>query len=56
MALGDDVKVGVISIPDTRFDPSAWWKTSEGARSVLTESIGYVYARVFFSPERGDTP
>ena len=56
IALGDDVKVGVISIRDRRIDPDAWWKTSEGARSVLTEAIGYVYACVFFSPERADSP
>ena len=56
IALGDDVKVGVISIRDRRIDPDAWWKTSEGARSVLTEAIGYVYACVFFSPEHADTP
>lgn len=56
MALGDDVKVGVISIRDWRIEPNAWWRTSEGARSVLTEAIGYVYARVFFSPERPDAP
>jgi hypothetical protein len=50
IALGDDVKVGVISVDDWRIDPKAWWNTSEGARTVITEAIGYAYARVLFSP------
>ncbi len=50
-ALGDNVKVGVIAIEDFRIDPDRWWRTSEGARSVISEAIGYVYARFVFSPD-----
>jgi len=48
-ALGDDTKVGVIAIHDWRIDPDHWWRTSEGARTVITEAVGYAYARVFFA-------
>ncbi|MFO1313559.1 MAG: hypothetical protein U1F41_16005 [Burkholderiales bacterium] len=50
-ALGDGFRVGVISIEDPRIDPLHWWRTSEGARSVIGETIGYVYARLLFNPE-----
>jgi uncharacterized SAM-binding protein YcdF (DUF218 family) len=49
-ALGNEVKVGVISVEDRRFDPNHWWRSSEGVRTVVDESIAYLYARIFFSP------
>ena len=49
-ALGDGVDVGVIAVRDFRIDPERWWRTSQGARSVIGEAIGYVYARFLFSP------
>jgi uncharacterized SAM-binding protein YcdF (DUF218 family) len=48
-ALGNEVKVGVISVEDRRFDPNHWWRASEGVRTVVDESVAYLYARVFFS-------
>lgn len=50
-ALGPKAKVGVISVPDPRFDLAHWWRTSEGVRSVVGETIAYVYARFFFDPD-----
>jgi len=48
-ALGKKFRVGVISTENRDYDPSRWWMFSEGVRSVLSESIAYVYARVTFS-------
>lgn len=48
-ALGDGFEVGVISLDDRRFDPSHWWRSSEGARSVVEEFLAYLYVRMFFS-------
>jgi uncharacterized SAM-binding protein YcdF (DUF218 family) len=48
-ALGNAVSVGVIAIEDRRFDPNHWWRSSEGVRTIVDESIAYLYARVFFS-------
>jgi len=47
-AFGDQTKVGIIAIPDSEYNPGAWWKYSEGTKSVIGEAIGYVYARFFF--------
>ena len=49
-ALGTGVRVGVLAAPDPRVDLAHWWRTSEGVRSVLGETIAYVYARLFFDP------
>jgi hypothetical protein len=43
-------KVGIIAVEDIRYDPDGWWKTSFGFRSVLNETIAYLYARFFFYP------
>ena len=46
-ALGKDVKVGVIAIQDRRYDAKHWWRTSVGVRTVVGETIAYLYARIF---------
>ena len=46
-ALGNDVRVGIISIPNPDYDAKHWWRYSEGVREVIGEGIAYTYARVF---------
>jgi hypothetical protein len=53
MALGDGVAVGVVSIEDQTYVPGEWWKSSNGVRTVIDESIAYLYAVFFFHPSRG---
>jgi uncharacterized SAM-binding protein YcdF (DUF218 family) len=48
-ALGPDVKVGVISVPNPDFDVSHWWRYSEGVEEIIDELIGYLYAKLFLS-------
>ena len=45
------VKVGIIAVASPQFDAAHWWRTSNGVRIVLNESIAYVYARLVFNPE-----
>jgi hypothetical protein len=47
-ALGDKRRVGVIAAEDLDYDPEGWWKSSEGVKTVMSELIAYIYARVFF--------
>lgn len=49
-ALGDQVSVGIISVPSPDYDAKRWWRYSEGVREVLGETIAYIYARFFFYP------
>jgi hypothetical protein len=49
-AFGKSARIGIISVPNPDYDASHWWRTSEGVREVIDESIAYVYARFFFWP------
>jgi len=49
-AFGKNVAVGVISVSNPNYDPTRWWRYSDGVREVIGESIAYIYARFFFWP------
>jgi DUF218 domain len=49
-AMGGDVRVGIISAGELRFDGGKWWRTSSGVREVIGEAIAYAYARFLFYP------
>jgi hypothetical protein len=49
-AFGPGVKVGIIAVADPQYDPDHWWRSSEGVRDVVGETIAYVYARLLFHP------
>jgi uncharacterized SAM-binding protein YcdF (DUF218 family) len=49
-ALGENVTVGIIAVPNPDYDGRRWWRYSEGVREIIGESIAYVYARFFFYP------
>lgn len=47
-AFGESVAIGIIAVPNPDYDAHHWWRYSEGVRSVLGESIAYLYAKFFF--------
>ena len=49
-ALGKDIKVGIISVPNPDYDSRHWWRYSAGVKDVSSETIGYVYAKFLFYP------
>jgi hypothetical protein len=49
-AFGNEVQVGIIAAEGQDYDSAHWWRTSEGVREVVGETIAYVYARLFFHP------
>ena len=51
-ALGAGVAVGVIALEDHGYDPDHWWRSSEGFKEVVGETIAYLYAWILFVPER----
>lgn len=53
-ALGPEVHVGIISAEDPDYDAEHWWRSSEGVREIIDESVAYVYARFFFFPPARD--
>ncbi len=50
-ALGPNIEVGIISIPNREYDADHWWRYSEGVKEVLSEGAAYLYARFLFHPE-----
>jgi hypothetical protein len=47
---GSEVEVGVIAAPDESYDPDKWWRSSNGARTVVSELIAYIYTVIIFHP------
>ena len=52
MAMGKEVKVGSMAIPPKDYDEKHWWRYSAGVRSVIGESVAYLYARFLFFPPK----
>jgi hypothetical protein len=49
-ALGDGVRVGIISTENRDYDEKRWWQASEGLRAVISEFLAYCYTRCMFHP------
>ena len=49
-ALGDSIRVGIISLPNMFYGPYDWWHSSKGFREVMNEAIGLYYVKLFFRP------
>lgn len=55
-AFGSGTRVGIIAVEDRSYNPRHWWKSSQGVRSVLDETIAYGYTRFLFSPPKEPSP
>lgn len=44
-ALSPEIKVGVIAIAAIDYNPKRWWISSSGVRSIIGETIAYLYVR-----------
>jgi hypothetical protein len=49
-AFGPKMRIGVIALRDKSYDPTHWWRSSEGIREVPFEAMAYLYVRFFFHP------
>jgi len=49
-AMGDSIKIGIISLPNMFYGPYDWWHSSKGFREVINEAIGLYYVKLFFRP------
>jgi hypothetical protein len=50
MAFGPDVEIGVMAALPEHIDPSRWWATSAGAKSVLDELLSLAWTKCCFWP------
>jgi uncharacterized SAM-binding protein YcdF (DUF218 family) len=53
-ALGKEIAVGIIAVPNPDYDARRWWRYSEGVRDVTSEAISYLYAKFLFYPPRSN--
>jgi uncharacterized SAM-binding protein YcdF (DUF218 family) len=51
-AFGQDVKVGIIAVPNLDYDAKHWWRYSEGVKDVISEGVAYLYVKFFFHPSK----
>lgn len=50
-ALNENFEVGVIAVTDRSFDLKHWWRSSKGIRTIISETIGFIYSLLFFVPK-----
>jgi len=48
-AMGDSIRVGIISLPNMFYGPFDWWHSSKGFREVMNEAFGYYYVKTILS-------
>jgi hypothetical protein len=49
-ALGPNYTIGITCLEDPTYNAANWWHSSNGVRTVISESIAYLYALFFFHP------
>jgi hypothetical protein len=42
------IKVGAIAASPLGYEPTRWWTYSQGVRSIISETIAYIYAKFLF--------
>lgn len=47
-AFGSATEVGMVAAPELEYDSRQWWSYSQGVRSVVDETVAYLYARFLF--------
>lgn len=50
LALGPKVPVGILAARPVDYNPDVWWKSSSGAESIIFQSIGLLWVKLFFWP------
>lgn len=49
-ALGHNVAVGIIAVPNPDYDSGHWWRYSQGVKDVVSETVAFMYAKLLFYP------
>jgi uncharacterized SAM-binding protein YcdF (DUF218 family) len=55
-ALGKNVMVGIVAVPNPDYDWRRWWWYSQGLKNVVSEFAAYLYARLLFFPSEPAHP
>jgi|TARA_B100000315_G_C14460239_1_gene533390 hypothetical protein len=49
MIFSPETQVGIYSIEPHNYNPERWWSSSAGVRTIIGETIAYLYARLIFN-------
>lgn len=50
LAFRSKINIGVYAAEPVNFSLKTWWKTSQGAKTTVTEFLAYLWTILFFSP------
>ena len=50
LAMGPRTRIGIFAAKPAMYDPDAWWSTSVGAKTVISEALGWIWTACFFRP------
>ena len=50
LAFGPGTRVGILSAGPSTYDEGSWWRTSLGAKTVLSEAVSWLWTVLFFHP------
>jgi len=50
MVFSPETQIGIYSIRPHGYDPEQWWSSSAGVRTIIGETIAYLYSRLIFNP------
>jgi hypothetical protein len=53
---GRQTEIGVIGWVPSRYSTVPWWRSSERAREMITETVGYLYEAILNSGRRTNSP
>ena len=49
-AFGEGTRIGIVAARPSAYDPEGWWRSSLGAKTVLSEAISWLWTEIFFDP------
>jgi hypothetical protein len=50
IAFGSNTRIGILSTQPIDYNSSAWWKTSVGTKTVVTELLSWIWTEFLFHP------
>ena len=43
-----NINIGIIALSEHQYDKNKWWRTSEGTKTILGETVAYIHTKLFF--------
>ena len=50
LTFGPQTRIGITGARPTGYDPESWWTTSTGAKTVIAETMSWIWTVLFFRP------